>query len=369
MSPMDCALKLDYSALARQVAGLRKHFQGCVFACRNGVTWMYNMLVLVVMQPFFMAWLPLKCLSDSQTTSDETETANVCELFGSWCLQFSFELGDITYSDVLEHVSLRDAYYLTGLSWKGACMLETVDCMHALGDAFHGISLAQAPEKAQRTQTRQVSASACGSSDTTPAWMRMLDTFGTEHKNRSQSVDGGVAKPPHATGADASHGGAADLEDTCVTWQEIESLRQGAEDDSPAFEEHFRESLLGGAWQQERTGRDTYGYQSVAKRNSVVALCARRFGLSSSAAFETNVYNEHGCTLSLLWRMRMYELARHWDENGRPELFPLGSLNEFTPPEHLLKPLQDANSRVKKRLQAILRLSPDASMCAKNACI
>eukprot|EP00971_Amphidinium_carterae_P001916 38430-Amphidinium_carterae.3 len=173
--------------------------------------------------------------------------------------------------------------------------------------------------------------------------MRMLDTFGTEHARRGESVGGGVAKTSHAIGADAAHGSADHLEDTSVTWQQIQGLRQGAEDDTPAFEEHFCESLLGGAWQQERTGRDTYGYQSVAKRHSIVALCAKRFGLSASAAFETNVYHEHGCTLSLLWRMRMYELARHWDENGRPELFPLASLNDFTPPEHLLNLLKDAN--------------------------
>eukprot|EP00971_Amphidinium_carterae_P252542 5013892-Amphidinium_carterae.1 len=50
LSPLDCNMKLDYSPLAKQVAGLRKHFQGCVFAVRNGVNWSYNMLLLVVMQ-------------------------------------------------------------------------------------------------------------------------------------------------------------------------------------------------------------------------------------------------------------------------------------------------------------------------------
>eukprot|EP00971_Amphidinium_carterae_P194644 3862465-Amphidinium_carterae.2 len=54
---------------------------------------------------------------------------------------------------------------------------------------------------------------------------------------------------------------------------------------------------------------------------------------------------------------------------GRPELYPLASMSEFTPPEDVVNALMAGNTRVKKRLQAILRLTPDASLCAKIACI
>eukprot|EP00971_Amphidinium_carterae_P329424 6461862-Amphidinium_carterae.1 len=266
-----------------------------------------------------MAWLPLHCSEESAPLDEAGDEIEQAECTRSWALHFSFQLADITYSDVLESTSASDTFYITGLSWKGFSKLETVDCLHVLSEAFEGVSLLPSTEKSTRLQTRQSSGSASASSDTTPAWMRMLDTFGTPHQNRIASASNSISESATLGGGDAANPDTTSDDHTAVAWQTMETLRIGAQDDTLAFEEHFRESLLGGAWQQQRTGRDTYGYQSVVKKHSVVSSCAQRFGLSASAAFETNVYQEHGTALSMLWRMRMYHLAQHWDEMGRPE--------------------------------------------------
>eukprot|EP00971_Amphidinium_carterae_P338089 6475263-Amphidinium_carterae.2 len=344
-------MKLDYSPLARQVAGLRKHFQGCVFACRDGVNWSYNMLLLVVMQPFFMAWLPLHCSDESATLDQAGDEIEQAECTRSWSIHFSFQLADITYSDVLESASASDTFYITGLSWKGFCKLESVDCLHLLSEAFEGVSLLPSTEKSTRVQTRQSSGSASASSDTTPAWMRMLDTFGTPHQNRIASASKGMSESASHGGGDAAGHDASTDDHTALallgrTWRLSELVRR-------MKRLRLRSTLGNHFW-------EGLGSSSVQEE--------RRMDIKA-AAFETNVYQDHGSALSLLWRMRMYHLAQHWDEKGRPELYPLATLSEFTPPEDVVNPLLAANTRVKKRLQAIIRLTPDASLCEKIACI
>eukprot|EP00971_Amphidinium_carterae_P201871 4005514-Amphidinium_carterae.1 len=98
----------------------------------------------------------------------------------------------------------------------------------------------------------------------------------------------------------------------------------------------------------------------------MVYLCAKKFGLPLSAAFESNVYSESGPVLSRLWRLRMFHLARHWDSMGRPELFPLASLEPFETPEDMAEHLNKGTSRVVKRRQIIEGIVPAAVLCEKE---
>ena len=96
----------------------------------------------------------------------------------------------------------------------------------------------------------------------------------------------------------------------------LDASRQA--DDTETVAEGFVFSLLAGAWQVKRTGRQVYGHRCDCRRDSLARTFAAHFDLPVSASFEQTKFGERGSVLMVqLWARRMEALANFWDRQGR----------------------------------------------------
>ena len=121
---------------------------------------------------------------------------------------------------------------------------------------------------------------------------------------------------------------------------------------------HFREAVLGGAWNIERSGRALFGIRVDVLANSVLHAFMRKFGLTMSASFEAKTYGEQdGHLLSVLWQKRLLSLYDFWVAQGKPDMYPNGiAALELSGAETGLS--SRLQGRALKRLNAILHLLP-----------
>ena len=140
-------------------------------------------------------------------------------------------------------------------------------------------------------------------------------------------------------------------------WEEFHQARQHTLSHED-LAEHFRETVLGGAWNIERRGRALFGVRADVVPGTVVAQFMRRFGLTMSASFEDQLYGERdGHLLCVVWQKRMVALYKHWCAHGQPEVFPAGmEVGVLADAEQGLA--ERLKGRALKRLQAILRTVP-----------
>eukprot|EP00971_Amphidinium_carterae_P223182 4428527-Amphidinium_carterae.2 len=313
-SPLDCHLQLSYCELAKQVAQLHKAFKMAIFAIRRDQTWTYYCLLQTMRQPLLMMWLPL------DVCEDETVPTPVAE--AQWGKQqgvvlrahFKFAIGAFSFEDVLADVLEQDVFYSTGARFHSEQLLHVAGNLECLSQALSGLSLLDHPAKKARTATKRAKPSSDAAND---AWKVALAAMGS---TSSSSAAASTHTVDQATVTDADDGDIdeAEEENLDIMWETLEQARQAMDTKAEVIGDCFRESLLGGSWQQVRTGRLVYGYQSVIKKGTAVHDMARHFHLSLSAAFESNVYGESGVLLSQLWRERMFHLTESWLAAGRP---------------------------------------------------
>ena len=140
-------------------------------------------------------------------------------------------------------------------------------------------------------------------------------------------------------------------------WEDLREARAQAlehEDRS----QHFREAVLGGAWNIERSGRALFGIRVDVMTNSVVHPFVKKFGLSLSASFEARVYGERdGHLLSVLWQKRVMGLYEFWVAHGKPDVYPTGLADSVLTGDEVGLP-DRLKGRALKRLNAILQLLP-----------
>eukprot|EP00971_Amphidinium_carterae_P101653 2011976-Amphidinium_carterae.6 len=237
-----------------------------------------------------MMWLPL------DVSEDETVPTPVpaCQ----WGTQqglvlrvhFTFVIGAFSFEDVLADVLEQDIFFSTGARFHSAQLVHMAGNFESLSQALSGLSLLEHPAKnpgqSQNERNRRQARKTMHGSLLWLTWVAPLPVLPAAS---THTVD-------QATVRDADDGDVeeAEEENLHVMWETLEQARQDMDTKAEVLGDCFREALLFGSWQQVRTGRLVYGYQSVIKKGTAVHDMARHFHLSLSAAFESNVYGESG---------------------------------------------------------------------------
>ena len=128
-------------------------------------------------------------------------------------------------------------------------------------------------------------------------------------------------------------------------------------DDADDCQSEFTVHILGGKWQQARTGRDIYGLRVDCRRESDCARMAAGLGISKSASFEYNKYGEEMAALLVeLFKHKMLHLRRRWAYHGERVDLPLELVKDFKMPVDIEGKIQAGNKATAKRALQIMNL-------------
>eukprot|EP00971_Amphidinium_carterae_P297643 5913473-Amphidinium_carterae.1 len=100
---------------------------------------------------------------------------------------------------------------------------------------------------------------------------------------------------------------------------ELEEAKTASAGFAETPDTHFRQTLLGGAWQVKRTGRAVYGLRADVKQSSPLRELCRRFSLGYSVSCEYNRFGERvSADLVHAWQQRLVQLEKIWSDAGKP---------------------------------------------------
>ena len=356
-------MPLEWCTLTRRLAQCRVELSHSVIACVRDGVWHWYKYCLATLQPVQLVLIPLQEL-DLAMVGDPAKT--IQDWRRQQCQDFqqawSYSHGEFECQDVFAELAVTDCYLVRQVVHQGPGILTTNSCLEPLGPFLQGRELEKklrskakaAPSAEEPAHKKQVLSGL-------PAWMGV--THGSANREATSTASSSSGQNPDQIGTE----GAADPSEPGVTeevplqeiWDTMDEARAAAPNDTDQIADCFREQLLGGAWQIQRTGRVVYGLQSVIKPNNAVHDVAVKFRLPKSAAFEYNIYGEVPAShLSLLWRTRMFFLAEHWVCSGRPRIYPLDSLPQFLLPDALQQQVHSYKGRLAKRRDTILGLLP-----------
>ena len=139
-------------------------------------------------------------------------------------------------------------------------------------------------------------------------------------------------KPETPTGiASSSTGSAAHLTSTSdvavpladheydSVFSELEQRRREWSASLLLRQEHFKTSMLGGAWTKAHTGQVTDAIKAAASGTSAMEFCAR-FHLQKQASFAIQKYSERRASeLALFWCAKMEHYFQIWADNPQEE--------------------------------------------------
>eukprot|EP00971_Amphidinium_carterae_P054482 1073313-Amphidinium_carterae.4 len=144
-------------------------------------------------------------------------------------------------------------------------------------------------------------------------------------------------------------------------FHELEQRRQeidySAEDH---IEEHFRVSVIGGAWSMARSSRHIYGFRADLKRASPVHEFCERFRLHLSASFSEEKYGHRGGEILFkLWMHRLSFLSAHWTSTGS-EGFEAATLPAYEVPVGYRDEVRNMTGQSGKLRDEIIEMLPAA---------
>ena len=241
--------------------------------------------------------IPIQELEVSHTQQHAVSVADWQKLqAGEFTQAWTYASGEYEVEDIFDGVDLSCIHLIKTSVHQGPNILTTTSSLEPMG-AFLDACEAARPkkEKAKGSSTSQQPPAKKRATTKLPSWMGV--TPGTAAGQASSSSGSSTVPASSAAGLDED---AGDMEPVQLdehaldtVWAELEDARTAQATQQATLEDCFCEHLLGGAWQVQRTGRVVYGVQSVIKPNTVVEACAKKFGLTKSAAFEYNVYGEN----------------------------------------------------------------------------
>eukprot|EP00971_Amphidinium_carterae_P351096 6491909-Amphidinium_carterae.3 len=144
-------------------------------------------------------------------------------------------------------------------------------------------------------------------------------------------------------------------------FHELEQRRQDIEYSAEdQIQEHFRVSVIGGAWSMARSSRHIYGFRADLQRASPIHEFCERFGLHLSASFSEEKYGHRGGEiLRKLWMHRLSFLSGHWTSTGS-EGFQTATLPAYEVPVAYRDEARNMTGQSAKRRDEIIDMLPAA---------
>eukprot|EP00971_Amphidinium_carterae_P277569 5508851-Amphidinium_carterae.2 len=165
--------------------------------------------------------------------------------------------------------------------------------------------------------------------------------------------------PTHDTPVEDSQPDDTRDDELSKLFEDLEQRRHDMDFASTAHtEEHFRVSLLGGAWSMARSSRHIYGWRADLKKSSPIYVFCQRFGLHVSSSFSEEKYGQRGGELlSKLWMHKLSFLSEHWYKCERDE-FMSASLQEYVVPQEWQSEVSSMRGQCAKRRDEIMSMQP-----------
>ena len=351
------------SALTKQIARFRDSLQECVVAVQvDASEEQHYRFVFAVQQPVLVAWLPLvpeeAPLVDGGRLAQNWQDVALADFTLAW----RFQPGLIETGDLFEDVDGADVAVALTSVYKAPGMLVSHDVFQPLALVLDGFQKekdlwGQGSTEAKPTPATQQPR---GKAPAAPPWVAASLASGSTSSKGSGLPESDV----HSTAvseANNPEGNEADpIDDFGQVYQEVDRERQQMmETEAAASSELFRWSMLGGAWQRERTGRAVYGVRVDIRPNTPLMAFARHYHLPLSASFENHAYtSEGGRLLAELWTLRMVELHDRWVTDGEPAVWRPSGMADLVVPAAMHNRLDGLGRRGRTRLERIRSLKP-----------
>eukprot|EP00971_Amphidinium_carterae_P063381 1254344-Amphidinium_carterae.1 len=183
--------------------------------------------------------------------------------------------------------------------------------------------------------------------------------------NRSDFTASGIdvskkrSVPAHDTPVEVSTPDDAADDEMTRLFEDLEQRRHDMDFHSTAHtEEHFRVSLLGGAWSMARSSRHIYGWRADLKKSSPIYVFCQTFALHVSSSFSEEKYGQRGGELlSKLWMHKLSFLSDHWYK-CESDTFVCESLPAYIVPEEWRTEVGHMTGQCAKRRDEIISMLP-----------
>ena len=281
---------------------------------------------------------------------------------------WEYEEGEYIYGDIFEGIPDSKLFFLSDSRYEGPSLVVSDSALQLLvpeiqtlrdSDDFSkkGEKKTQSGRPAKKARTNTADSDTLRQISSLMTLGDGSSSLGAVQTSKS-STSSSMAWPAAAV-AENEPSDVEEQPDFSETWNALDEARQAYGHLGEDLDVHFRDTLLGGVWQQARTGRPVYGIRTDVRSTSPILAFCNQFSLKRSSSFEQNVYGmDGGANLARVWKLRVHHLFLHWTLHGEPDTFPLASLEDLELPIDLASSLRSLSGQAKKRLDVIMALRP-----------
>ena len=281
---------IEMCSLSKRIAHCRRELAHSVVGiCRDG-EWVWFRFAQAILQPIQVVWIPLTELEVSMVENPAVTVADWQHQQGADFQQsWTFVAGDFEVGDVLLDVPLTDIHLIKNTVFQGPGILTTTSSIEPMAAFLQANEAGRVPKaKAKAPSTSQQPPAKKRVLSQVPAWMGVTTGTGQAGASSASSSTGAPSRIAAGVDEDDADTLIQDAEELSLNplWAELDEARSAQSTHQASVDDNFREHLLGGAWQVQRTGRVVYGLQSVMRPNTIVDVCSAI--CTRSAAFEYN---------------------------------------------------------------------------------
>ena len=349
-------------ALSKQVACFRDNFRDAVFIVAvDTQDERHYRLIFASQQPMALGWLPLESMEVPAVQVGPGHQSLQSRLLQDIQLCWAYQPAIIDWADVLDGVEAIDVAVALTSSFKAPGVLVSWDFLQPLALLMHELLQEEGRQKTPRTSNVGAAGSARAkqTDPDRPTWVALSVARAHAAAQGSAPAEGTFQKADSPT-AEEEDPEKATLEEYETVYAEVEEQRQELQHQSRLpHEELFRWAVLGGQWQQQRTGRAVYGVRVGLRPQTPLHAFAVQLNLPRSSSFERNVYgDEGGRMLGETWCLRMLQLYDSWEAAGQPDAWSAEGVESLTLPGNIKDVVAGLDRRGQKRLEKLISLRP-----------
>ena len=349
-------------ALSKQVARFRANFRDAVFIVAvDTPEERHYRLIFASQQPTALGWLPLDSMEVPAVSVGPVQQSLQFRLLQDIQLCWGYEPAFIEWADVLDGVEAIDVAVALTSSFKAPGVLVSWDILQPLALLIQELLQEEGRQKPPRAGSAGTSSSARAkqTAPDQPSWVAMSVARAHAAAQGSAPAEGAFAKAVSPT-AEEEYPEKATLEEYDAVYAQVDEQRQELHQQSRLPpEDLFRWSVLGGQWQQQRTGRALYGVRVDLRPQTPLHAFAVQHNLPRSSSFERNVYGDDGGRmLGETWCLRMLQLYDSWEGAGQPDAWSAEGVESLGLPGNLQEVAGRLDRRGQKRLEKLVSLRP-----------
>ena len=219
--------------------------------------------MILMWQPLYAVDLELSVPADMSVAEWRSEQRH--DHHWSW----EFQEGEYIYGDIFEGVDDSNMFYLADSRYEGPRLMISDSALQLLVPEIQ--TLRESEDFSKKTDKKNASGRPAKKARTNTA---AQDTFrqsllslgnetsslGADQTSKSSSSTTTAWPPAAVIGGDLEN--VEEDPDPSETWTALEDARHAYGHLAEDLDVHFRDTLLGGVWQQARTGRPVYGIRT-----------------------------------------------------------------------------------------------------------